>query len=151
MCCDLAGSVGSREHWLWDTARKRNAFLLFWESFNHFNFGTTGPIQVGFSAQCTSPIWGHQSNRNKKCHVRLPTDSPRSHHIIWPDPARPCTISQRPLCIVCNAFLSCFVMCYSLTYHNEIMIQNASKSWYILFSFQTTKNLELGKSFPYSF
>ncbi len=26
--CDLAGSVGSREHWLWDTARKRNACLL---------------------------------------------------------------------------------------------------------------------------
>ncbi len=29
MCCYLAGSVGSRQHWLWDTARKRNAFLLF--------------------------------------------------------------------------------------------------------------------------
>ena len=27
--CDPAGSVGSREHWLWDTARKRNAVLLF--------------------------------------------------------------------------------------------------------------------------
>ena len=29
LCCDLAGSVISRQHWLWDTARKRNAFLLF--------------------------------------------------------------------------------------------------------------------------
>ena len=29
MCCDLAGSVGSRQHWLWDIARKRNEFLLF--------------------------------------------------------------------------------------------------------------------------
>ena len=27
MCCDLAGSVRSRQHWLW--ARKRNEFLLF--------------------------------------------------------------------------------------------------------------------------
>ncbi len=30
-------------------------FLLFWESFNCCNYGTTGPIQVGFSAKCTSP------------------------------------------------------------------------------------------------
>ena len=29
MCCDLVGSVRSWQHWLWDTARKRNAFLLF--------------------------------------------------------------------------------------------------------------------------
>ena len=29
MCCDLARSVRSREHWFWDTSRKRNAFLLF--------------------------------------------------------------------------------------------------------------------------
>ncbi len=28
-------------------------FVLFLESFN--NFGTTGPIQMGFSAKCTSP------------------------------------------------------------------------------------------------
>ncbi len=58
MCCDLEGSVRSRQHWLRDTARKRNAFVLFslfWESFNCYNFGTTGPIQVGFSGKCTSP------------------------------------------------------------------------------------------------
>ncbi len=30
-------------------------FLLFCESFNCYNFGTTGPIQVEFSANCTSP------------------------------------------------------------------------------------------------
>ncbi len=30
-------------------------FLLFWESFNCYNFGTTGLIQAGFSAKCTSP------------------------------------------------------------------------------------------------
>ncbi len=29
MCCDLAGSVRSRQHWLWDIARKINEFLLF--------------------------------------------------------------------------------------------------------------------------
>ncbi len=29
MCCNLAGSVESWEHWFWDTARKRSAFLLF--------------------------------------------------------------------------------------------------------------------------
>ncbi len=29
MCYDLAGSVGSRQHWLWDIATKRNEFLLF--------------------------------------------------------------------------------------------------------------------------
>ena len=40
--------------------------LLFWESFNWYNFGTTGSIQVGFSAKCTSPIWTIQSNRKLK-------------------------------------------------------------------------------------
>ncbi len=28
-CCDLAESVGSQEHWLWDVTRKRNEVLLF--------------------------------------------------------------------------------------------------------------------------
>ncbi len=57
MCCDLAESVGSQDHWLWDTARKIEyfcCFLLFWESLTCYNFGTTGLIQVRFSAQCTS-------------------------------------------------------------------------------------------------
>ncbi len=55
----FSGSVGRQEHWLWDTDRKRNAillcFLLFWESFIWYSFGTTGPIQVGFSAKCVLP------------------------------------------------------------------------------------------------
>ena len=37
MCCDLAGSVGSQQHWLWDMAEKEMnfyCFLLFWDSFN---------------------------------------------------------------------------------------------------------------------
>ncbi len=29
-------------------------FLLFWESVNYYNFGSTGQIQVGFSVKCTS-------------------------------------------------------------------------------------------------
>ena len=29
MCCDLAESVRSWEHWLWDKARKRTVFPLF--------------------------------------------------------------------------------------------------------------------------
>ena len=39
--------------------------LLFWESFNCYNFGTTGPIQMGFSAKCTSP----NQIENWKCHL----------------------------------------------------------------------------------
>ena len=30
LCCDPAESVGSREHWLWDIAWKRNGFLVFY-------------------------------------------------------------------------------------------------------------------------
>ncbi len=61
MCCDLAGSVGSREHWLWD--------LLFWESFNFYNFGITGQIQLGFSAKCTSPNEDFNHIENWKWHM----------------------------------------------------------------------------------
>ncbi len=40
------------------------------------NFGTTAPIQVGFSAKCTSPN-EHLSNRKlKMSHVWVPTDFP---------------------------------------------------------------------------
>ncbi len=80
MCYNLAGSVESQELWLWDTARTRNffCFLLFWESFNSYNFGTTGPIQVRFSAKCTSP--NEDFNQINKL-FDIPTDSPISHHI----------------------------------------------------------------------
>ncbi len=57
MCCDLAESVGSWEHWLWDSQTKEWISFVFFcfanPSIVH-NFGTTGPIQVGFSAKCTS-------------------------------------------------------------------------------------------------
>ncbi len=45
-------------------------FLLFWESFNCYNFGTTGPIKVRFSAKYTSPT---EEDFNQiehwKCHM----------------------------------------------------------------------------------
>ncbi len=58
-------------------------FLLFWKSFNCYNFGTTGPTQVGVSAKCISSNedFKLQSNRKlKMSHLWLPTDSPRLHH-----------------------------------------------------------------------
>ena len=72
MSCDLAASVGSLQHWLWDTARKMNAFLcflLFWNSFTWYNFGTTDWIQVGFSAKCTSSTEDFNQIENWKCHM----------------------------------------------------------------------------------
>ena len=44
-------------------------FLLFWESFNCYNFGTTGPIWVGFSAKCTSPNEDFNQMENWTCHM----------------------------------------------------------------------------------
>ncbi len=44
--------------------------LLLWESFNFYNFGTTGrtgPIHVGFSAKCTSPNDDFNQIENWKC------------------------------------------------------------------------------------
>ena len=88
MCCNLAGSVGSRQHWLWDIARKRNEFPLFSIVLRILpiahNHGTTGPIQVEFSAKCTSPIMSTLSNRKlKMSHVQVPTDFPRNICYEW--------------------------------------------------------------------
>ncbi len=81
MCCDLAGSIWSRVHWLWETARKGNAFLLFSIVLrifkNCYNFGTTGLIQVGISTKCTFPNEGlNEIEKLKMSLVRLLTDSP---------------------------------------------------------------------------
>ncbi len=48
---------------------KSFCFLLFWESFNCFNFGTTGPIQVRFSAKCIPPNEDFNQIENWKCHM----------------------------------------------------------------------------------
>ncbi len=49
------------------------------------NLWTTGPIQVGFSAKCTSLSEHFNQTENWKCriHVRAPTDPARSHHKWW--------------------------------------------------------------------
>ncbi len=41
MCCDLAGSVGSQEHWLWDTARKGDALSLVFYCFENLSIALT--------------------------------------------------------------------------------------------------------------
>ncbi len=70
-------------------SQKRNVvllfFQLFWESFNYYNFGTTGPIQVRFSAKCTSPNEDFNQIENWKCQMfdfrLIPLD--RLTYIYW--------------------------------------------------------------------
>ena len=54
MCYNLVESVGSIDY----SQKKKLISFVFYcfenPSIAH-NFGTTGPIQVGFSAKCTSP------------------------------------------------------------------------------------------------
>ena len=121
MCCDLAGSVRSREHWLWDTARKRNAPLLFsivfWESFNCYNFGTTSPIQVTFSAKCTPPDEDFTHIENWKCHMfnfqLIPLD--RITYVRWNSPMSQivhlltCVLVNQQYPAVATALHSCFM------------------------------------------
>ena len=56
-------------------------FLLFSESFNCCNFGTTCPIEEGFSAKCTSPNEEFNQLKTEMSYVQLPTEYPRSHHM----------------------------------------------------------------------
>ena len=46
-----------------------SCFLSFWESFNCYNFNTTGPFQVGVSAKCTSPNDDFNQTENWKFHM----------------------------------------------------------------------------------
>ncbi len=63
MCYNLAGSIGSREHWLWDIARKwMNPSIAQ-------NFGTTSPIQMGVSEKCTYQNEHFNQIENWKCHL----------------------------------------------------------------------------------
>ena len=50
-----------------------------WISIVFYKRGTTGPIQVGLSAKCTSKWVLPKLNMS---HVRVLTDFPRSHHIL---------------------------------------------------------------------
>ncbi len=84
MCCDLVGSVGSRQHWLWDIARKKEWICFENHSIAH-NLGTTGPILVGFSAKCTCP--NEHFNQNWKCHMsefRLISIDHITYYNPWP-------------------------------------------------------------------
>ena len=75
MCCNLAESVGT---WKLGELIVRYSQKKEWISFvfycfenpsNAHNFGTTGPIQVGFSAKCTSPNEHINQIENWKCHI----------------------------------------------------------------------------------
>ena len=77
MCCDLAESMGSWEHWWWDTARKRNDFFLF----SVVLIPTFSDSSGVFSKMYLS-TWALQSSgKLKTSHVQLQTDFSRSHHI----------------------------------------------------------------------
>ena len=105
MCCDLAGSVGNRQDWLWDIARKKKwisiFFLFFWEPLlitleplDRFKWG----IQQNVPLQLTVST----SRKLKISHVRVPTDPARSHlysHSWGDDPLRLLN-SQRLISIV---------------------------------------------------
>ena len=73
LCCVLAGSVRSRKHWLWDIARKRNEFPLFSVVLRILHLlialRTTEPIQMGFSANCTTPKENFNQIEHWKCHM----------------------------------------------------------------------------------
>ncbi len=66
--------------------KKKWISIVFYFSENPsiaHNLGTTGSIQVGFSANCTSPSEHFYQTENwKMSHVRVPTDPARSHHIL---------------------------------------------------------------------
>ncbi len=60
MCCDLARSVEDQSAALIvrDSQKRKLITIVFYCSenpSNAHNLGTTGPIQMGFSAKCTSP------------------------------------------------------------------------------------------------
>ncbi len=90
LCCDLAESVRSQEHWLWDIARKRNEFILF-SIVLRILLITLEPldwVKGNFSKMQLSK-W---SNRIlKMSHVWVLTDFPRSHHI-WERTLAPVSI-----------------------------------------------------------
>ncbi len=77
--------VGTRKHWLWDTARKKNEFLLFSVVLRILQLLITLEplIQFRWCFQQNVPLQMHNSQLNRKLkmlHVGLQTDFPWSHH-----------------------------------------------------------------------
>ena len=92
MCCDLAESVRSQEHWLWYGQKKESISILFWESFNcSLTLEPLVRFRWGFQ-QNLPPKWALQSNRKLK-NVTCSTCFPTSHHILcfWSS----CTIAVK--------------------------------------------------------
>ena len=105
---DLAESIRSREHWLWDTASKRDLICFVFYCFGNpsiaYNFGTTGPIQVGFSAKCTSPNELFNEIENRKYHIfdfRLTSLDRITSYSLWSHIIYPVLFA-----ITCNNFIS---------------------------------------------
>ena len=73
MCCDLSGSVGSRQHWLWDIASKRNEFLLFSIVLKTLQLlialEPLDQLKWRFLAKCTSPSENFNQIENWECHM----------------------------------------------------------------------------------
>ncbi len=73
MCSDLAGSVGSRQHWLWDTARKKEYISFVFYCFENLSIAITLELLVRFrwGFQQNVPLLMRTSNQieNWKCHI----------------------------------------------------------------------------------
>ena len=86
MCCDLAESVGYRELWLQDIARKNNEFLLFSIFLRILQLFVTYEslvrIRWGFQQNVPHQMRTQSNKKLKMSHVRLQTDFPRWHHIL---------------------------------------------------------------------
>ena len=84
MCCDLVGSVRSRQHWFRDISRKRNEFLLFSIVLRILQLLIPLVDSSRVFIKMYLSKWALQANRKlKMSHIRLPTDSTRSHHKCW--------------------------------------------------------------------
>ncbi len=74
MCCNLAGLVLNREHWLLRYSKKKECISIVFYCSENLSiaitlFGTTGSIQAGFAAKCTSPNEDFNHVENWKCHM----------------------------------------------------------------------------------
>ena len=68
-CCDICSGISQKSAALIVRYSLKKEWICHW------------PIQVGFSAKCTSPN-EHLNRKMKMSPVQVPTDFPKSHHII---------------------------------------------------------------------